>query len=77
MWKNGGPAVPIGPEKVTILAEWGEGADEESSPDGVVSDGDAYAASRATVLKNGQPLFTLKPRSAGADCTVQGISVVK
>jgi hypothetical protein len=82
MWKNDEPAVPIGPERV-IFGDFSKGQDkyeresEDDSPASVVSDGDAYAASKATVLKNGRSLFTVKPKAEGASCTVQSIIVVK
>jgi hypothetical protein len=88
MWKNDEPAVPVGPERVfqtprhfqlTPLPE-DESEEEECYGTGYVSDGDIYSASgpnRGTVLKNGQPLFTLKPKFAGANCTIEQIAVVK
>jgi hypothetical protein len=77
MWKNGGPAEPIGPEKMIPNPLLRITEEEESSAAGFLSDGDTYSANRGTVLKNGQPLFTLRPKSTGASCIIEQIAVVK
>jgi hypothetical protein len=76
MWKNGGDPVLIN----EIVHTGGADDVAKSGEDGVaafVSGGDRYTAKGGAVLKNDQPHFTLRPKSAGAACTVDRIFVVK
>jgi hypothetical protein len=61
MWKNGGAAVPLGPDILDYASPLGEGGGAAA-----VSGGDVYSVGRGggTVLKNGEALFEIKGAAA-------------